>query len=77
MPKHRILVGACGEKWIQVAALGSWWEKKQISAVTVVLLLGEKTIISCYCGSTAGNRQKNRILVGACGEKLYSSCSIR
>jgi hypothetical protein len=27
------------KNWIQATALGSWWEKKQISAVTVVLLL--------------------------------------
>jgi hypothetical protein len=30
---------------ILVAALGSCWEKKQISAVTVVLLLGEKKVL--------------------------------
>jgi hypothetical protein len=60
---------------ILVAALGSWWEKKQISAVTVVLLLGEKASLSCYCGANAGNRQKNRILVGACGEKWIQVAS--
>jgi hypothetical protein len=27
------------KNWIQVAALGSWWEKKQISAFTAVLVL--------------------------------------
>jgi hypothetical protein len=42
--------------------------EKQVLAVTVVLLLGEKASHSCYCGATAGNMQKNRILVGACGE---------
>jgi hypothetical protein len=51
--------------------------KKQISAVTVVLLLGEKASLSCYFGAIAGNRQKNRILVGACGEKSYTSYCIR
>jgi hypothetical protein len=51
--------------------------EKQTSAVSVVLLLGEEAIISCYRGATAGNRQKNRILVGACGEKSDSCCCIR
>jgi hypothetical protein len=51
--------------------------EKQILAVTVVLLLGEKASIRCYCGATASNRQKNQVLVGACGEKLDFSCCIR
>jgi hypothetical protein len=56
------------KNWIQATAFGNWWEKKQISAVTVVLLLGKKASLSCYCGATTGNRQKNRILVGASGK---------
>jgi hypothetical protein len=42
-----------------------------------VLLLGEKSDISCNCGATAIIRQKNQILVGACGEKSGSSYCIR
>jgi hypothetical protein len=60
-----------------VAALGSCREKDRILAVTVVLLLGEKASLSCYCSATAGNSQKNQILVGACGEKLDLSYCIR
>jgi hypothetical protein len=51
--------------------------EKKISAVTVVLLLGEKASLICYCGATDGNMQKNRILVCACGEKSDFSCCIR
>jgi hypothetical protein len=47
---------------IKVTAWGSCREKQRILAVTVVLLLGEKSDLSCYCGATAGKREKNRIL---------------
>jgi hypothetical protein len=52
-------------------------EKNRILAVTVVLLLGEKSDLSCYCGATASKRQKNRILAGACGEKSDSNAEGR
>jgi hypothetical protein len=52
-------------------------EKNRVLAVTVVLLLGEKSDLSFYCGAYASNRQKNRILVIACGEKLDSNAEGR
>jgi hypothetical protein len=38
--------------------------------------MGEKTDLSCYCGATAGNRQKTRILVGESGENWIQATAL-